>query len=92
MFKGINMKIMNIKSEDTKLIIAGIAGGIAGLVLGAYIWSKNNEEKPISSKLKAITKAIEQLENINTEDANSLKEKLNTLLLNLNSKYGKSEE
>ncbi len=83
---------MNLKSENTKLIIAGIAGGIAGLALGAYIWSKNEEEKPISSKLKAIAKAIEQLENIDTEDANSLKEKLNTLLLNLNSKYGKSEE
>lgn len=83
---------MNLKSDDTKLIIAGIAGGIAGLVLGAYIWSKKEEDKPISSKIKAIAKAIEQLENINTEDANSLKEKLNTLLLNLNSKYGKSEE
>lgn len=83
---------MEIKSEDTKLIIAGVVGGVAGLVLGAYIWNLKDEEKPISSKLKKIAKAIEQLENINTEDANSLKEKLNTLLLNLNSKYGKSEE
>lgn len=83
---------MNKKSEDTKLIIAGIAGGIAGLVLGAYIWTKKDKENPLTSKLKAITKAIEQLENINTDDATSLKEKLNALLLNLNSKYGKSEE
>lgn len=83
---------MNIKSEDSKLIIAGIAGGIAGVVLGAYIWSKKEEDKPISSKLKAITKAIEQLENIDTEDAQNLKEKLNSFLINLNSKHEKSEE
>lgn len=81
---------MSIKSEDSKLIIAGVVGGLAGLMLGAYIWSQKEDEKPISSKLKAIAKAIEQLENIDTEDANSLKEKLNTLLLNLNDKYGKS--
>lgn len=81
---------MNIKNEDSKLIIAGVVGGLAGLILGAYIWSQKEDEKPISSKLKAIAKAIEQLENIDTEDANSLKEKLNTLLLNLNDKYGKS--
>lgn len=83
---------MNIKNEDSKLIIAGIAGGLAGLMLGAYIWSQKKDENPISSKIKSIAKAIEQLENINTEDANSLKEKLTTLLLNLNDKYGKSEE
>lgn len=83
---------MNLKSEDTKFILAGAAAGIAGVLLGAYIYSQKDEQNPISSKLKAIAKAIEQLENIDSEDATNLKEKLNSFLFNLNSKHGKSEE
>ena len=74
---------MNIKNEDSKLIIAGIAGGVAGLLLGAYIW-RNDDKNPISGKLKTMTKVIEQLENLDSEDAVILKDKLKNLLLNLN--------
>jgi hypothetical protein len=77
---------------DTKLIIAGVAGGVAGLLLGAYIWGKKDGENPFSVRLKSIASAIEQLESINTSDANSLIEKLKSVLLNLNKEYGKSEE
>lgn len=80
---------MSVKNEDSKLVIAGIVGGIAGLLLGAYIW-RSDEKNPISDKLKTITKAIEQLENLDTEDAVILKDKLKNLLLNLN--YEKSKE
>lgn len=83
---------MSTKSENSKLVIAGVVGGIAGLMLGAYIWGKNEGKNPISDKLKSIAKAIEQLETIKTDDANNLKDKLKTLLHNLNTQYGKSEE
>lgn len=83
---------MNTTNENSKLIFAGIVGGVAGLLLGAYIWSKNNEKNPISSKLKTIARAIEQLEDMDTDEANSLKDELKKLLLNLNAQYGKSEE
>jgi hypothetical protein len=90
-----NLKITMHKEEkniDTKLLIAGVVGGVAGLLLGAYIWGKKDGENPISVRLKSIASAIEQLEGINTSDANSLKEKLKSLLVNINEKYGKSEE
>jgi len=83
---------MSENNENSKLLIAGVVGGLAGLMLGAYIWNKNNGENPLSGKLKSIVKAIEQLEGINTDDAKSLKEKLKNLLQNLNENYGKSEE
>lgn len=83
---------MSEKNENSKLLIAGVVGGVAGILLGAYIWGKNDGKNPISGKLKTIVKAIEQLEQINTDDANSLKEKLNNLLVNLNPTNGKSEE
>ena len=79
---------MSVKNEDSKLIIAGVVGGIAGLLLGAYIW-RSDEKNPISDKLKTITKAIEQLENLDTEDAVILKDKLKNLLLNLNNEKPK---
>ncbi|MFD1294006.1 hypothetical protein ACFQ5N_09185 [Lutibacter holmesii] len=80
---------MDLKKDDSKLIIAGVAGGIAGLLLGAYIW-RNDEKNAISKKLKTITKVIEQLENLDSEDAIVLKDKLKNLLLNLN--YEESKE
>jgi hypothetical protein len=80
------------KSMDSKLLIAGVVGGVAGLLIGAYIWSKKDGENPVAGILKPIASAIEQLEEINTGDANSLIEKLKALLLNLNEKYGKTEE
>lgn len=83
---------MSTKSENSKLVIAGVVGGVAGLLLGAYIWGKNDGKNPISEKLKSIVKAIEQLEGINTDEANSLKDKLQNALHNLNPKHGKSEE
>ena len=79
---------MSVKNEDSKLIIAGVVGGIAGLLLGAYIW-RSDEKNPISDKLKTITKAIEQLENLDTEDAVILKDKLKNLFLNLNNEKPK---
>lgn len=82
---------MSDKNENSKLLMAGIVGGVAGLMLGAFIWGKNDGENPISGKIKSIVKAIEQLEGINTDDANSLKEKLKNILLNLKEKNGKSE-
>lgn len=81
---------MSTKNDDSKLIVAGIAGGVAGLLLGAYIWGRSDEKSPISSKLKTITKAIEKLEQLDSEGAVVLKEKLKNLLLNINDeKYKK---
>lgn len=80
------------KNINSKLLIAGVVGGVAGLVLGAYIWGEKDGKNPISSRLKSIVSTIEELEGINTSDANSLKEKLKDIVLNLNEKYGKSEE
>jgi len=80
------------KGTDSKWLMAAAVGGAAGLMLGAYIWSKKDGEHPLAGILKPIASAIEQLEEINTGDANSLIEKLKVLLLNLNEKYGKTEE
>jgi hypothetical protein len=80
------------KSMDSKLLIAGVVGGVAGLMLGAYIWGNKDGENPISGRLKSIASAIEQLEEINTTDANNLIGKLKGLLSNLTEQHGKSEE
>jgi uncharacterized protein YoxC len=80
------------KSMESKLLIAGVVGGVAGLILGAFIWGNKDGENPISDKLKSITSAIQQLEGINTNEANSLMKKLKGLLLDLNEKHEKSEE
>jgi hypothetical protein len=80
------------KGTDSKLLLAAAVGGAAGFMLGAYIWSKKDGENPVAGILKPIATAIEQLEEINTGDANSLIEKLKVLLLNLSEKYGKTEE
>lgn len=84
--------MMDEQNKNSKIVVAAVAGGVAGLMLGAYLWGKYDGKNPISGKLKTIVNAIEQLENINSDEANSLKEELSTLLHNLNTKYGKSEE
>lgn len=83
---------MSGQNDYSKMLMAGVAGGLAGLMLGVYLMGKDEGDSPISKKLKSLAGAIEQLEKINSDEANNLKEELTSLIHNLNVKYGKSEE
>lgn len=79
---------MSIEKENYK-IIAGVAiGAIGGLLLGNYIWGKDNSESPMSKHLSTLSEVLEQIEGLDTEDAKDLKERIQNILTTIESTYG----
>ena len=81
------------KRDDTyKIIVATAIAAIGGLLLGRYIWGIKGAEKPLSSHISTLSKVLEQIEGIDTEEMGNLKERIENILTSLETSYGKSEE
>ena len=79
---------MNLEKENYK-IIAGIAiGAIGGLLLGKYVFGKDNSEKPLSKHLSTLSEVLEQIEGLDTEDAKDIRERIQNILNSIESTYG----
>lgn len=79
-------------SENNKLIAALAFGAMGGLMLGNYIWGSHGRERTLSNHLATLSKVIEQIENINTDESEKLKERIENILTTIESSYGDSEE
>lgn len=83
---------MMIKKEDYKIVAAGVVGGILGLAIGGYLLGKISEDRPLSRRLTDLAGIVEELEGINTKDAEDLKERIKNILLKIESNYVDSEK
>lgn len=81
-----------IKKEDYKIVAAGVVGGILGLAIGGYLLGKISEDRPLSRRLTDLAGIVEELEGINTKDAEDLKERIKNILLKIESNYVDSEK
>lgn len=79
---------MSKDKEIFKVIAATAAGVIAGILLGNYIWAKDGTRKPLSEQLVTLSNILEQIEGIDTEEAEDLKERINNILTTIESSYG----
>jgi len=77
--------------ENYKYIIATGVGAIGGLILGHYLWGSKGTDKPLSKHLSVISKVLKQIEEINTEEADELRERINEILKIIESNYGSSK-
>lgn len=79
---------MSLEKEDYR-IVAGVAiGAIGGLLLGKYVWGKDDSDKPLSKHLATLSEVLEQIEGLDTTDAKDLKERIQNILTSIESTYG----
>ena len=81
-----------MENEKYKILAALAFGAMGGLLLGNYIWgSGHGKNRSLSYHLAALTKVVEQIEEINTEESEKLKERIEHILTTIESSYGDPE-
>ena len=80
-------------NENYKILAALAFGAMGGILLGNYIWGSSPEGKnrSLSNHLATLSKVVEQIEHINTEESGKLKERIENILTTIESSYGDSE-
>ena len=75
------------------MLVAAALGATAGLLLGMYLFSEEEKKGRLSRHLAGLSDLVKELEEIKTEEAKELKEKVKTILNSvqelLNQKDGK---
>ena len=82
-----------MENENYKILAALAFGAMGGILLGNYIWGSSSQGKnrSLSNHLATLSKVVEQIENINTEESEKLKERIENILTTIESSYGDSE-
>lgn len=81
-----------MENENYKILAALAFGAMGGLMLGNYIWgSGRGKSRSLSYHLAALTKVVEQIEEINTEESQELRERIEHILTTIESSYGDPE-
>lgn len=83
---------MEHTNDKIKLIGAAAVGAIAGLLLGSYIWGSKSEHRHISDHLSTLSRLLKEIEGIQSEEADDLRERINHILDAIESNYVKTEE
>ena len=82
---------MEAENFNYKLIAATVLGVLGGLLLASYLGA-HDRDKSLSKHVATLSKVLEQLEGVNIEEADSLKERIKNILTTIESTYGKPEE
>ena len=79
-------------NDKYKLVVALAIGAAGGLLLGNYIWGKENKDFKFSKPFFELSKVIELLNNANPDEIDNLKKKVQNILNTIESTYGNSKE
>ena len=79
---------MSTEKDNYKIIAAAAIGGICGWLLGEYFRSKDNDKRPLSKHLAALSEILEQVEGIDTKEAKDLKERIHNIIKTIETNYG----
>lgn len=83
---------MTSDNDNFKLIAAVALGAIAGLLLGGFLWGGKREGEPFSKHVSTLGNILKQLEDIKSEEADNLKERINNILSTIESNYVSNKE
>lgn len=78
--------------NDFKIISAIALGAIGGLLLGNLIWGRQGIKTPLSKHVSTLSKILKQIEGMNTEEAEDLKNRIHSILKTIESNYGDTKE
>jgi len=79
---------MTFDKDNFRIIAAVAIGAIGGLLLGNYLWGKEGSEKLLSKHLATLSDVLEQIEGIDTKEAEDLKERIHNIIKTIESNYG----
>ena len=71
-----------------KIIAAAVLGAFGGLLLASYLFRAEDQDKSLSHHLATLSKIIEQMEDLKSEEVESFKERIENLLTTIESTYG----
>ena len=83
---------MRSDTSDFKIISAIALGAIGGLLLGNLIWGGQGRSTPLSKHVSTLSKILKQIEGMNTEEAEDLKNRIQHILKTIESNYGDLKE
>lgn len=83
---------MENDNTNIKLIGAVVLGTIGGLLLGSYLWGPRSENNTLSNHLTTLAKVLKEIEGIDTDEANDLKERIHNILNTIEANYVKVEK
>lgn len=76
---------------DRTIILSALAfGAVGGLLLGSYLWRSGANEHKLSQHLGTLSKVMEEIEELDLEEADLLKERIENLLKTIKASYGES--
>ena len=84
-----------MKQENVRILVAAALGATAGLLLGMYLFSEEEKKGKLSRHLETLSELAKELEELKTEEAKDLKDKVKSILGSvqelLDQKDGKSK-
>ena len=84
-----------MKQENVRLLVAAALGATSGLLLGMYLFSEEEKKGKLSSHLESLSSLVKELEELKTDEAKELKDKVKNILNSvqelLDQKDGKPE-
>lgn len=83
---------MEAEHSNYKLIAAIALGALGGLLLAGYLCRAKQMDSPLSKHVAALSKVLEQIEEVDDVDVENLKERIERLLISIEKNYGNPEE
>jgi hypothetical protein len=84
-----------MKQENVRILVAAALGATSGLLLGMYLFSEEEKKGKLSKHLASLSDLVKELEELKTEEAKDLKDKVKSILGSvqelLDQKDGKSK-
>jgi glucose-6-phosphate-specific signal transduction histidine kinase len=84
-----------MKQENVRLLVAASLAATTGLLLGMYLFSADEKKGKLSKHLSSLSDLAKELEELKTEEAKELKDKVKSILNSvqelLDQKDGKPE-
>ena len=62
------------------MLIAAATGAVGGLLLGMVLWGGEEKKGNLSARISSIGDIVGQLENLNTNEANELRDQIKDIL------------
>lgn len=72
-----------MKQENLRLLVAAALGATSGLLLGMYLFSAEDKKAKLSSHLSGLQDLVKELEELNSQEAKDLKDKVKSILRNV---------
>ncbi len=69
-----------MKQENVRLLVAAAMGATSGLLLGMYLFSDVEKKAKLSKHLSGLSDLVKELEELKTEEAKELKDKVKSIL------------